>query len=240
MSEKFDFFVFGSTSEILQDLVTRHKAWFLEHVRHLYVIQRTASYPDIYKDFPHTAIQLDCGDAREFRRGLTEIVAAHASHDRDMHVFSTYGRFNWSYAEKSPVFLFSDEGYQINLNSRLQILDAFKDYAARTRFHMMGSLFANFPYTGDYALSMWYVNQIPRNAEYSKMHINVYNIGGCRTRFWNHAAGPKNNPFLHDEIPSAAIFERGFRGDGRGVMTFYPSTISRVACFLGARGVRVL
>jgi hypothetical protein len=240
MSEKFDLYIFGSTSEIIQDLISRQKKWFLDHVNHLYVVQRKESYPDLYKDFKHTAIRLDCSDPKEFRKGLTNIVTEYATHEREMQVFSTYGQFSWNYAEKSPVFKFTDDGYQINLNSRLQIIDAFRPFGKRTKFHVMGSLFANFPYTGDYALSMWYVNQLPRNAEYADLHINVYNIGGCKTRFWDHRAGPKNNPFLHSELPTPQIFEQGFLSQARGVFTFYPSALARVACFLGARGVRVL
>lgn len=240
MKDKFDFFIFGSTSEIMQHLISSNKRWFLDQVNHLYVMQRGPSCPEVYRDFPHTAIQIDCADPRAFREGLTSIVEEHASSTRDKHVFSTYGKFTWNYAEKSPVFEFSDDGLQINLNSRLQIIDAFKKHGSRVKFHVMGSLFANFPYTGDYGLSMWYVNQIPRNAEYAGLHINVYNIGGCKTRFWKHESGPKNNPFLHDEIPSAEIFSHGFLGNERGVFTVYPSAMSRFACFLGARGVRVL
>lgn len=240
MQDGFDFFLFGSTSELIQHFFETNKAFFRERMRHLYVFQRSAEPPEVYRELPHTSIALDCADGRVFRKQLDRIVAQHASPDRPKHVFSTYGVFTWNYAEKSPVFSFTDDGLQINLNARLQILDAFRHHAATTRFHLMGSLFANFPYTGDYALSMWYVNQLPRNAEYADRHINVYNIGGCKTRFWKHEEGPKNNPFLHDELPTRAIFEAGFLGDKRGVFTFYPSAASRVACFLGARGVRVL
>ncbi|MCA9718852.1 MAG: hypothetical protein KC468_29550, partial [Myxococcales bacterium] len=112
--------------------------------------------------------------------------------------------------------------------------------AARTKFHLFGSLFSCFPYTGDYALSMWYVNQLPRNAEYRDLDLIIYNLGGMKTRFWDHGAGPKRNPFLHDELPTARVFEAGFIQDRRGVVNFYPSVMSRVACALGRAGVRVL
>ncbi|MEZ4294109.1 MAG: hypothetical protein R3B70_03965 [Polyangiaceae bacterium] len=239
MKDKFDFFIFGSTSEIMQHLISTNKQWFKDNVNHLYVSQRGPTCPEVYKDFEHTVIQLDCADPGVFRAGLTDLVKRHVTGARPVHVFSTYGKFTWDYAEKSPVFRFSDDGLQVNLNSRLQIIDAFKEHGSRVKFHVMGSLFANFPYTGDYGLSMWYVNQIPRNAEYSGLHVNVYNIGGCKTRFWKHESMP-NNPFLHDEIPSGEIFKAGFLGDKRGVFTFYPSAMSRFACFLGSRGVRVL
>ena len=238
--EKFDLYIFGSTSEIVQQLISSQKAWFRERTNHLYVMQRGEHCPEVYRDFPHTAISLDCADAKGFAEALRQITATHAQGTRPLHVFPTYGKFSWNYAAKNPVFRFSDDGYQINLNSRLQIIEAFRPFAKRTRFHLMGSLFANFPYTGDYALSMWYINQLPRNAEYADLHLNIYNIGGCKTRFWNHEAGPKNNPFLHDRIPTQEIFEHGFLGNQPGVFTFYPSAMSRVACFLGSRGVRVL
>ncbi len=239
MSDKFDLYIFGSTSVLLQHLINTHKDWFLEHTNHLYLMQRTATYPDVYKDFKHTAITVDCSDFRAFGAALQKITSTYATSERLMHVFPTYGKFTWNFAEKGPVFTFSDDGYQINLVSRLQILEAFRPYARNTRFHLMGSLFAHFPYTGDYGLSMWYVNQLPKNADYADLHINVYNVGGCKTRFWDWQR-MKNNPFLHDELPTDKLFEHAFLRQERGVRTFYPSLTARIAFFLGARGVRVL
>ncbi|MCA9692036.1 MAG: hypothetical protein R3A51_06850 [Nannocystaceae bacterium] len=240
MTRPFDLFIFGSTSEFVQALIARHKPWFREHVHKLHVSQRADACPDVYRDFDVTSTALDCSDPHRFREGLQALVAAHATRERPMHVLSTYGRFSWDYAAKDPVFRFSDDGLQINLTSRLQIIDAFREYADNTRFHLFGSLFANFPYTGDYALSMWYVNRLPRNPEYRDLNLIVYNLGGMKTRFWRHADGPQRNPFLHDELPTEDVFRAGFLGDRRGVVTFYPSAVARFACFLGRMGVRVL
>ncbi|MCB9748719.1 MAG: hypothetical protein H6713_01805 [Myxococcales bacterium] len=240
MSERFDLFIFGSTSTFAQALIERHKPWFQEHARRLIVTQRDAECPAVYRDFDVVSIALDCSNPVSFRERVDAIVAEHASDARRQHVMPTYGKFNWDYADKGPVFRFSDDGLQINLTARLQILDAFRRCAARTKFHLFGSLFSCFPYTGDYALSMWYVNQLPRNAEYRDLDLIIYNLGGMKTRFWDHGAGPKRNPFLHDELPTARVFEAGFIQDRRGVVNFYPSVMSRVACALGRAGVRVL
>lgn len=238
--EKFDLFIFGSTSEVMRRLIADHKAWFLAHVDRLIVTQRSAACPEVYEAFDPISIELDCADSHRFREQLTAIVREHATRDRPMHVFPTYGTFNWNYADDDPVFSFSDDGLQINLNARLQIIDAFAEYRDDTTVHLFGSLFANFPYTGDYALSMWYVNQLPRNAEYRDRRLKIYNLGGMKTRFWRYQDGPKNNPFLHDDIPTDRIMRAAFGKAERGVFTFYPSFMARVACFLGARGVRVL
>lgn len=237
--ETFDFFIFGSTSEVMQRLIEDHKPWFLEHVNRLFVLQRGETYPEVYTDFAPISISLDCANIQHFREELTAIVEQYATHERPMHVFPTYGKFNWNYAEKNPVFSFSDDGMQINLNARLQIIDAFRPYKDNTTFHLFGSLFANFPYTGDYALSMWYINQLPKNAEYQDVHMKIYNLGGMKTRFWRHQEGPQNNPFLHDDIPTGQLL-RAFQAKKEGVFSFYPSMMSRFACFLGSRGVRVL
>lgn len=238
-TEPFDLFLFGSTSELIRKLVSDNKTWLKSHTRRLIVSQRRDEIPSEYKDFDVVSEPLDCSDSRGFREGLARVASRHASRDRRMHVFPTYGKFTWNYAKTSPCFTFSDDGFQVNLVSRLQILDAWKPFKANTKFHLFGSLFACFPYSGDYAASMWYVNQIPRHPEYRDLDINVYNIGGCATRFWDHATMP-NNPFLHKVAPTNEIFETGFVEERRGVFSFYPSTASRFACWLGRRGVRVL
>ncbi|MCB9643561.1 MAG: hypothetical protein H6728_10865 [Myxococcales bacterium] len=239
-SAKFDFFLFGSTSELMQRLFRDHKEWFSKHINKLIVTQRGDEVPEVYRDLHPVSISLDCSNPQHFRQRLTEIVAEHGTKDRPMHVFPSYGVFRWNYAPKNPVFSFHDDSLQINLNARLQVIDAFRAYKDNTTFHLFGSLFANFPYTGDYSLSMWYINQLPRNAEYQDLQLKIYNLGGMKTRFWKHAEGPKNNPFLHDDIPSQALFNAAFRSSRKGIFMFYPSFLSRIACFLGARGVRVL
>jgi len=221
-NKKFDLFIFGSTSELMQHLISNYKTWFLEHVDRLIITQRTEHYPDIYQEFNPISITLDCSDTLGFRKGLSHIVEQYATKELPMHIFPTYGKFNWNYAAKNPVFNFSDDAYQINLVSRLQIIDTFKSYT-NTKFHLFGSLFANFPYTGDYALSMWYINQLPKNSEYKDLDLIIYNLGGMKTRFWDYKNGPKNNPFLYDVIPTRQIFESGFIQDKKGIHTFYPS-----------------
>ena len=239
MADRFDLFIFGSTSEIIQALFLRHQGWFREHVQRLYLGQRGGDVPPAYASFDPVIITLDCADAGRFRAGLTELVARHAATPVPKHVFPTYGKFAWNHAARAPVFSFSDDGLQINLNARLQILDAFRAAGGPVRHHLLGSLFANFPYTGDYALAMWYVNQLPRNAEYADLDLGVYNIGGCRTRFWDHARGG-DNPFMHRELPIDPLFRAAFLERRRGVTTIYPTVASRVACFLGRRGLRLL
>ncbi len=237
---RFDLFVFGATSELFQDLVRKHTPWFEKNVEHLYLIQRSNETAEAYRPLERrSVVNLDCADPRAFREGLTYLVRAHAGSTRPKQVFSTYGKFTWNYAPKNPYFAFSDDGYQVNLGSRLQILDAFRKAGGPVRHHLMGSLFACFPYTGDYALSMWYINQIPRSAEYADVDLAVYNIGGCRTRFWDHARGGPN-PFVHDELPTSELFRAAFVDYNRGVKTFYPTLASRIACFLGRRGIRLL
>jgi hypothetical protein len=237
---RFDLFVFGATSELFQDVVRRHTAWFEENVEHLYLVQRTPEASEVYRPLERrTVVNLDCSDAKLFRGALTDLVATHASSSRPKQVFSTYGKFTWNYAEKNPVFSFADDGFQVNLNARLQIIDAFRKAGGPVRHHLMGSLFSCFPYTGDYALSMWYVNQLPRSAEYSDVDLSVYNIGGCRTRFWDHARGGPN-PFVHRELPTPELFRAAFLEYARGVKTMYPTFASRIACFLGRRGFRLL
>lgn len=239
-NEKFDLFIFGSTSELVQAIFRDYKPWFLEHVNRLIITQRTESYPEVYQDFNPVSIQLDCANPQTFSKRLMEIASEYVSSERLTHVLPSYGTFNWNYAQKNPIFSFSEDGYQINLNARLQIIEAFRKFP-NVRFHLFGSLFANFPYTGDYALSMWYINQLPRNSAYKDLDLIIYNLGGMKTRFWKWEEGPKNNPFLYDKLPTDKIVETGFKNpQNKGIFTFYPSFPARIACFLGRQGVRVL
>jgi hypothetical protein len=59
-----------------------------------------------------------------------------------------------------------------------------------------------------------------------------------KTRFWDHAAGPKKNPFVHDDVPTGWLVERMASAE-KGVFTCYPSAMARVAIFLARRGVRL-
>lgn len=238
-NQKFDLFIFGSTSELIQATIKDYKEWFKENVNQLFITQRTDSFPEIYKEFNPIAIKLDCAKPQEFGKNLSEIVAKYATNESPMHIFPTYGVFNWNYAKKNPVFAYKEDAYQINLNSRLQIIEAFRKFP-NAKFHLFGSLFANFPYTGDYALSMWYINQLPKNSEYSDLNLIIYNLGGMKTRFWDWKTMP-NNPFLYDKLPTDKIVETGFKNpSNKGIFTFYPSFPSKIACFLGRKGVRVL
>lgn len=237
-STKVDFFVFGATSEIIQELFVKERSWFQESVRRLVLVQRGEAVGAAYEGFDRVVIQADAGEARLFRKQLDAIVSAHGTRDRQMHVFPTYGAFHFKDG-KQPHFRFTDEGFQINLNCRLQILDAFKAYHENTRFHLLGSLLGSFPYTGDYATSMWYVNQLPTHPEYAHLDLRVYNLGGMKTRFWDHQSGPQDNPFVHKEIPTAWLRE-AMAGERRGVFDNFPTFTARVGCTLGRRGLRML
>ncbi len=239
-NQKFDLFIFGSTSELIQATIKDYKQWFLENVNQLYITQRTDGFPEIYKEFIPISIKLDCANPQEFGKQLSEIVDQYATKERPMYILPTYGVFNWNYAKKNPVFTYKEDAYQINLNSRLQIIEAFRKFK-NAKFHLFGSLFANFPYTGDYSLSMWYINQLPKNSDYKDLDMIIYNLGGMKTRFWKWEDGGKNNPFVYDKLPTDKIFETGFKTrTNKGIFTFYPSFPSRIACFLGRQGVRVL
>jgi hypothetical protein len=235
---KDDFFLFGATSEIAQALFRNERAWLQARVRRLILVQRGEAVSDAYDGFDRVVLRADAGEARQFRRELDAIVAAHATRARRMHVFPTYGSFHLKDGKK-PHFTFTDEGFQINLNARLQIIDAFTPFADNTRFHLFGSLLGSFPYAGDYATCMWFVNQLPRHPAYAHLDLRVYNLGGMKTRFWDHAAGPANNPFVHDEIPTAWLRE-AMAGDRRGVFDNFPTLTARVGCTLGRMGVRAL
>lgn len=235
---KADFFLFGATSEIAQRLFTEQRAWFLENVRKLVLVQRTAEVSSAYEGFERVVVTADVSDAKAFRQQLNQIVAQHASSERLQHVFPTYGSFHLV-NEPKPHFTFSDDGFQINLNCRLQIIDAFRPFATNTRFHLFGSLLGSFPYAGDYATSMWFVNQLPRNPQYRDLDLRVYNLGGLKTSFWDHQAGPANNPFVHSEIPTQWLREV-MAGDRRGTFDNFPTLTSRIACTLGRAGLRML
>jgi hypothetical protein len=237
-SSKSDFFVFGATSEIAQKLFVEERSWFLENVARLVLVQRTPEVSAAYEGFDRVVVAADAGEARTFRRDLDAIVATHASHERRIHVFPTYGAFHFQ-EKPRPHFTFSDDGFQINLNARLQILDAFKGLSDRVRFHLFGSLLGSFPYAGDYAMSMWFVNQLPRHPEYAHLDLRVYNLGGLKTRFWDHQSGGAKNPFVHAEIPTAWLRER-MASDERGVFDNFPTLTARIGCTLGRRGLRML
>lgn len=238
MPSTFDFVIFGSTSEFMQAIVRDHKPWFLEHVHELTVIQRTDAFPEVYRDFNPHSLTLDCANPQEFGRALRSLAERFAHRDRPLNIFPTYGSFSFDYADVNPVFRFQEDGFQVNLNSRLQILDAFRANR-NARFHFFGSLLGSFPYLGGYATSMWYINQLPRNAEYRDLNLIIYNVGGLKTRFWDFQRRPDFTPFLHQTLPTDFVVETGFRNpENKGVFTKYPSVLSRLATWLGRRGVR--
>ena len=237
-NKKFDLIVFGSTSELIQAFFKNHKDWLLANIDELTVVQRTENFPEIYNDFNPKSIKLDCANTKEFGVALKNIAESFSNSNKQLNIFPTYGQFTFDYNDKNPVFRFEENGFQINLNSRLQILDAFKSNK-NARFHFIGSLLGGFPYLGDYAMSMWYINQLPKNAEYKDLDLIIYNLGGMKTRFWDYKRRPDFKPFMHEELPTEFILETGFKNNkNRGVFTKYPSFISRIATWLGRRGVR--
>jgi len=234
-----DFFIFGATSELVRRLFADQREWFQSISRRLILVQRCPELSSEYQGFDCIIVRADAENPAVFRADLETIVRTHAASDRAQHVLSTYGVFN-TYGDLARLrFAFSDTGFQVNLNSRLQIIDAFADYRENTTFHVLGSLLGSFPYIGDYAASMWFVNQLPHHPAYSKHDLRIYNLGGLKTRFWDHAAGPRNNPFLHAEIPTAWL-RRKMLGGQRGVFDCYPSVPARVAISLARLGARLL
>jgi hypothetical protein len=223
-SDKADFFVFGATSEIVQKLFVDERPWFAENIRRLILVQRSSDVAEAYKGFDHVVLQADVRDARTFRGQLGEIVGAHATKERQMHVLPTYGSFNFRDGKK-PHFVFTDDG--------------FKEFHGNTTFHLFGSLLGSFPYAGDYATSMWYVNQLPTHPEYAHLDLRVYNLGGMKTRFWDHKSGAADNPFVHPDVPTAWLRER-IAGSARGIFDNFPTLTARVGCTLGRSGVRML
>jgi hypothetical protein len=233
-----DFFVFGASSELAQRLFESEHDWFLKHVRRLVLVQRGAQVASAYRGFNTHVVTADAADPHAFASSLKDIVCRFAITDGHMHVFPTYGKFNWS-TVGGPHFVPSTDGFQINLNARLQIIEAFRAHAANTTFHLLGSLLSNFPYLGDYATSMWYVNQLPTHPSYVDLDLRVYNLGGMKTRFWDHATEDGSNPFLHKEIPTRALRE-AMASDRRGVSNFYPTATARALSWLARRGARLL
>ncbi len=234
-----DFFVFGASSELAQRLFEQERAWLLANVRRLVLVQRSREVASAYQGFDVQLEIADAADPRAFATALEQIVQRHAQAKQHMHVFPTYGKFNWSTARR-PHFVPSQDGFQINLNSRLQIIEAFRSFAANTTFHLLGSLLSNFPYLGDYAMSMWYVNQLPSHPSYSDLDLRVYNLGGMKTRFWDHSKeNTASNPFLHREIPTRQLLQ-AMASDQRGVTNIYPTTLSRALSGIARRGVRLL
>ena len=229
MNSQFNLIVFGSTSALMQAIFQNHKAWFLEHIHELTLVQRSEEVPEVYGAFHPKLIQLDCSNPQEFGKALKEMAAEFSGKELPLNVFPTYGQFTFDYADKNPVFRFQENGFQVNLNSRLQILNAFREIK-NVRFHLFGSLLGNFPYLGDYSNSMWYINQLPKNAEFRDLNLIIYNLGGLKTRFWDYNKRPDFGPFIHSTIPTEFIVEKGFKNpENKGVFTKYPSFISRIA-----------
>lgn len=238
MQDDFDLVIFGATSVLVQTLVERHKPWFRAHVKRLVLTQRQAEVPPVFADMAPEVIQLDCSDPVAFEAALLPLAASFKESQRRLCLFPTYGQFTFDYAAKNPVFRHQRDDLQINLNSRLQIIAAFRDHPM-ARFHLFGSLLGNFPYLGGYATAMWSIAQLPRNAEYRDLNLIIYTLGGMKTRFWDHARRPDFAPFVHDDLPVDFIFQTGFRHpENRGVHTKYPSLLSRVATWVGRRGLR--
>lgn len=92
---------------------------------------------------------------------------------------------------------------------------------------------------GDYATCMWFVNQLPSHPEYAHLDLRVYNLGGMKTRFWDHQSGPANNPFVHPELPTEWL-RTAMASDQRGVFDNFPTVTARIGCTLGRHGVRML
>lgn len=193
--------------------------------------------PEAYRDFDVARERVEVNDAARFESELGAIVARHKS-DRFQHVLPTYGVFHFS-DPPMPRFRYSRDGLQINLNARLQILEAFRPHRARTRLHFLGSLFASFPYLGDYALSMFMLNQVVCDEAQRGMDIRIYHLGGMRTRFWDHSKIEKGHPFVYEAIPTRALVQ-AMDSPRTGATTFYPTFAARFACFLGRRGMKVL
>lgn len=237
-SQKADFFVFGATSELVQALVRLERPWFEKTVGRFILVTRSEASLEAYDGFDTMVMRADAGDIAGFRQALDGIVASTLRPDRPVHILPTYGIFN-TFRGLDPLrFRFSDTGYQVNLNARLQIIDAFRHAVPKARFHLFGSLLGSFPYLGDYSQAMWAVNELPRHPEYAGLDLRVYHLGGLKTRFWDHAAGPANNPFVHAALPTRWLVER-MEQPNPGIFTCYPSALSRVAVFLARRGLRL-
>ncbi|MGK0447991.1 MAG: hypothetical protein ACJA2M_001771 [Polaribacter sp.] len=244
-TDQFDLFIFGSTSAVIEALISKHKNYFAKHVRTFHLVQRNEVIPEFFKEFKNVTLSIaDCSNAEEFEKRLSEIVSKYVKNEIPMHVFPTYGTFKLDMQSKKPRFEYSRDGLQINLNSRLQILEAFRPYASNTKFHLFGSLFGSFPYMGGYANSMWYINKVvadPANKFYKDLDIVVHNLGGMMTKFWwSKEFGDASGPFVYKEIPTETILKHGFthRKKGGEVYTEYPSFFSKVATFFGRKGLK--
>jgi hypothetical protein len=242
---KFDLFIFGSSSAVIQELVKQHRDYFEKSVRSFHLVQRSETIPTVFHGFKQVTLDFaDCSNAERFESSLSKIVSKYAQKEIPMHVFPTYGTFKMDTQAKKPRFEYSRDGFQINLNSRLQVLEAFRPYTENTRFHLFGSLFANFPYMGEYANSMWYINNVVADSEnkcYNTLDVVVHNLGGMMTKFWWKAEhGDVSGAFIYKKIPTADILSHGFthRKKGGEVYTKHPSFISKVASFLGRRGMK--
>ena len=242
---KFDLFLFGSNSEIFQKLLEDHEDYFHKNVNTFHLIQRHDTVPEIFKKFDNITLDIaNCENAEIFENQLNDITSKYASENILMHVFPSYGIFKLDMQSKKPRFEYSRDELQINLNARLQILEAFRPFASNTKFHLFGSLFRNFPYMGGYANSMWYINNViadPSNKFYNDLDIVVHNLGGMMTKFWwRKEFGDASGPFVYKLIPTQTILNRGFknRKSGGEVYTEYPSLFSKVASFFGRRGLK--
>jgi len=244
-NNKFDVFIFGSTSAVIQELIAKHTDYFKKNVRSFHLVQRSETIPPVFQEFNTVTLDFaDCSNAENFESSLSKIVSKYAQKEILMHVFPTYGTFKMDTQAKKPRFDYSRDDFQINLNSRLQVLEAFRPYAENTRFHLFGSLFANFPYMGGYANSMWYINNVVADSEnkhYNTLDIVVHNLGGMMTKFWwKEEHGDVSGAFIYKEIPTAELLTRGFthRKKGGEAYTNHPSFFSKVATFLGRRGMK--
>lgn len=108
--KKADFYIFGSTSELVTTLVTRERPWFEERVHRFILIQRSELVPDAYWGFDVALEQISANDAARFESDLSALVARHQS-DRFQHVLPTYGLFNLS-DPPVPRFRFNRNGLQ--------------------------------------------------------------------------------------------------------------------------------
>ena len=237
--EQFDLFLFGSTSELVRKLVGDHHDWFKRRVRRLVVSQRGTAVPPEYAGFDFVPEPLDCADPRAFRAGLAEVVARHASRDRLMHVFPTYGKFTWDYAKRSPCFAYADDGFQVTSapGSRSSkrsgpspgppssTSSARSSPASRTAASTRRACGSS--------------TSLPRHPAYRDLDVNVYNIGGCKTRFWNHRSMP-NNPFLHDAPPTDRILRGRIRRQAKGRVLVLPVDGRAAGLLAGAEGARLL
>ncbi|MFT4848789.1 MAG: hypothetical protein ACI83B_001324 [Sediminicola sp.] len=101
-----------------------------------------------------------------------------------MHVFPTYGIFKLDMQSEKRRFEYSRDELEINLNSSLKLLEAFRTYASNTKFQLFGSLFGYFPYMRVYVNSLWYINKIVADPANKFLNIVVHNLGRMMIKFW--------------------------------------------------------